>query len=273
MNKKKAMEVFDGLMLGDGGLRRLPNTALYSQSQCKPGIPIESHLLWLCWLRDNVFAVLGIRATVRTYWGTYAKGLKKGQKYQFAALWTECSSFLAELYDEWYTGGTWREYRKGTSIEIHNATKIVPKRLMEITVLPALSLAHWFFGDGGSSRHKNSLPTIDVSLSTHCFSEGEVHCLTVILNNMGIKTIKPHRQKQDKGAGLQIRLAQSSIDYFMSLIEPHTLEIFGGSLGSSYKDMIKYKYTAQPDTPCVDVEANGEFNNLRSRLARVKIIC
>lgn len=248
MKEKKAREILDGLLLGDGSLRRHKTTARYAMSQCKHTISIEDHLKWEYWLGDGVFSVLGVDASVKLLWGTRTGNLSKGQKYQIASLWTKYSLLLAPIHDEWYTGGEWIAQKGAEHLPncyyVRGATKIVPKRLMDAVVLPTCTLVQWFLGDGGSGWNhlENPTPAIHTSFSACGFSEEEVYHLMSMLNSMGFKTVKPGRQSCKAGSGLRIILAQESVNDFMNLIKPHVLEIFGDSIGPSYKDIIKYRH-------------------------------
>lgn len=233
MGKEKALQILDGLMLGDGNLQRYADTAVYHMSQSKRPIVIDDHLKWEYWLKDNVFAALGITATVKPYWRVYSSGPSEGQRYQLAQLWTESSTLLAGVYDEWYAGGCWSP--GGSSHYMRGAVKNLPGRIMHAAELPIHSLVHWFLGDGGSSWHhlERVVPLVLSSFSAYKFTEREVSHLISMLNNVGVETTR--------GSKLRIYIAQDGVNHFMSLIEPYILEIFGDSVGSSYKDMIKYR--------------------------------
>lgn len=247
MSEREAWEVLDGLMLGDGGLTKHHKGVHYSMCQSKHTVSTGDHLKWEYWLRDNVFVALGIKATVKLGQKTYSMGAKKGQKYLAAQLWTECTPLLVGLYSEWYWGGSWaaaKGYEHYLSAQyVRNAVKVVPPRIMEAPKLPTCSLAHWFLGDGGSHRDaRGDRPnTVTTKLSTCGFSEQEVYRLIDMLGNMGIETGKPSHMETKRGSGLVICLTQSSNDYFMALVEPHIMEIFGDSTSPSYKDLIKYR--------------------------------
>lgn len=262
MDNEGAMQVLDGLMLGDGNLIRFRDKAYYQMTQSKHTISLEDHLKWLYWLRDKVFAVLKIKATVSSPWISYPVGVNKGQKHQVAHLCTGRTPLLVKSFDEWYTGGEWvapkGHERFPSSYYIRGATKIIPRRLMLASSLPVLSLTHFFLGDGGRGNG-----TTANSFATFCFTKREVYHLMKMLNNMGIKTIKPVEYAHKKGSGLVIYLSRASINYFMSLIEPHVLEIFGDSTGPSYKDMIKYI----PGHPTASLKS---FDGLRLRLQKSK---
>lgn len=250
---QEAMQVLDGLMLGDGHLKRFPNTALYTMGQSKSSVPISYHLKYGYWLRDNAFAALGIKVTVKP-----TDAISKGRAYTYANLWTQSSSLLASVYDEYYFGGEWVKRNK-SSAEMHHAAKRIPERLMLADKIPTLTLAHWFLGDGESSWANIDYytPSIHAGFSTHCFSEVEVERLRVILGNMDIKTDKIGiRQYQKHGWGARILISQYSIDHFMNIIEQPIMNIFGDSIGPSYKDMVKYK-----NKDCF-------FNMMKSKIGR-----
>lgn len=258
MNVSIATQVLDGLMLGDGNLQRYRNTAYYQMQQSKQTISLEDHIKWLCWLRDNVFKILDIKSTVKAYQKTVQDG-RKHKTVLAASLWTERSLLLAKVYDEWYIGGEWtkRGYIKG-------GVKVLAKQLTESPVLSVYQLAHWFLCDGGSSWHyyKGTKSAVYVSLSTHSFTKDEVYYLIHILSNMGVQTTKPYECIHKKGSGLIVWLSQNSVNYFMSLIEPHILEIFSDSVGPSYIDMIKYR----PTDPIPAEHTEHEFISLRRSL-------
>jgi len=240
MNIERARDALDGLMFGDGTLRRFPKTALYHMGQCKPTVSLEDHLKWEYWLKDNVFSALGIKATARL-----RRGISKGKEYRFADMWTQASSLLAIVHDEWYTGGEWAKPRN-SSPHVQGAVKRIPERLMSVSEMPISTLVQWFLGDGGSGwiGITNTCPAVHVQFSTHCFTKEEVYHLMDMLSGIGIVTTKPKQCKSAKGSGLVIRLAQESINYFMDLVAPTIIEMFGDSVGLSYKDLLKYRVSS-----------------------------
>ena len=240
--RQEAQEVLDGLMLGDGSIRRYLNTAQYSMNQSKHTILLEDHLKWEYWLRDNVFAALSIHAAVKPYRKKFSYVARLEVGFQVARLSTVLSPLLIESYDEWYCGGEWigSKKRKYGSKYIRGATKVIPERIMEANAIPTRTLAHWFLGDGESSlENKNRLtPQVHIGLATYCFTKEEVYHLIFILNKMGLETTKPREQPHESGSGLGIRLTQGSVNDFIDLVEDHIMEIFGDSPYSSYKDKI-----------------------------------
>jgi len=252
--RAEALDVLDGLMLGDGNLDKHVSGARFLINLSKPSVSLDDHLKYLRWIADNVFRALGVPVS-KGYPRVLAK-MYKGELYQYAQLSTLVSPLLETLHNVWYTGGEWTQ-EAGSGRRIRGATKVIPTQLIRALTLPLLALVHWFLGDGGSSLYNLDYPTptVDMSLSTQGFSVVEVYHLMRMLNNAGIHTIKPHKDDISGGSGLKIRLSQGSIDYFMSLVEPHVLEIFGDSVGPSYKDMIKYKDPTK-----------AKFNSLKEKI-------
>lgn len=250
LTEKEALDVFDGLMLGDGGLTKWKAGTSFTFGQSKPlcsraEVTLEvreqsllEHLEYEFWIRDNILGALGIEAcnghpTICT------STLASGVLYKQAHIETICSHSLDSLYREWYRGGEWSDSVYGY---VRGAAKVVPNRLMQASVLPAYTIAPWFLGDGNIGSYSNrrgSMPHVSLSLSTKGFTQLEVEQLTAILNNMGVCTTKPNMDRHIKrGSGLTIRVAQKSINGFMDIVEPYVKEVFkqlDGTKGPLYK--------------------------------------
>lgn len=257
MNSARAMQVMDGLLLGDGGLRREGNGARFAMGLAKQLVPrreqselikelsLGEHLKYEEWIRDNVFSALCIPVSEGyPKITTTSMKIMKEEFYKVAYLSTLQSPLLLELYNNWYTGGDW--VYSGRSKYIRGATKALPRHLMQAKVMPSITLAHWFLGDGCSywfskSFYPEEWKTPQVYLAACNFSLDEVLQLTSMLNNMSINTLVPRAEKVKKGSGLSICLssANNNIDHFMDIVEPHILEVSSSSVGPSYKNMIK----------------------------------
>lgn len=255
--KFRALEVLDGLLMSDGGLKRYEGGAYYEMVQSKSlsprnSVPLEQerlkqeslrdHLKWEQWIADNVFAVLGISTSEKH--PKIITGSWKGKPHLKAILRTCLSPLLTQLHNEWYSGGEWINH--GTNWYLRGATKRIPERLMQASKLTTHTLVHEFLGDGGSSwsRRNGHCPYVQLTFSTGCFTDEEVSHLTLMLNNIGIATVKPNKDKKvERGSGLTIWLSAtaSNTNHFMGIVEPHILEIFGESGSPSYKDMIKWR--------------------------------
>ncbi len=215
----KEMQIFDGVMLGDGGLTRYNGGALFYMNLSKTSkdgrLTMGDNIAWLACVKDECLALLGVGVS-----DVYPKlnwYRSRGKLFQAAWLRSRQSNFLTEQHSRWYAQtGEWAQssrqwYRRGD-------TKALPSGL----TLSPVTLAHWFIGDGGSYRDKRRPTTVQVNLSVCCFTEVEVYLLTEMLNEMGVATTKPGLHKRVvKGSGLVIYIAQRSVDDFFDIIAPH----------------------------------------------------
>lgn len=250
----RAREILDGSMLGDGNLQRWGRGAHYQLSLSKPLVShnedielirstsLQEHLKYEQWLVKNAFGPLDV--PIGRGYPKILASTSRGKPYQYARLNTRQSLILLELYDEWYEGGSWVNQYASRS-HIRGAIKKLPERLMYAERIPLLTLASWFIEDGGSSWGYPAIgsPQTKVSFAVQNFTVPEVYHLAGVINNMGVRVLKPRRDKRVKsGSGLAIWLSETgdSIDYFMGLIEPYILEIFGPE-SLAYKHMIKWK--------------------------------
>ncbi len=227
----EVLEIFDGVMLGDGSLtRRFYGVRLHmSQSKTsKDGrLTMEDNFAWLAYIKNDCLLPLGVEVS-DTFPVFYARCRKSGP-YQSVDLSSWQSNFLAEQYRRWYAPtGEWVGDKSVSSRYRRGDTKITPRDL----ALSPITLTHWFIGDGGSNWTKTRPSTVIVSLATCCFTEEEVCRLTTMLNEMGIATIKPKMFPTKKGSGLVIYIAQESVDFFFDLIAPYM---------PSHKGLLQYK--------------------------------
>lgn len=209
------MQIFDGVMLGDGCLDRYTSSSRLLVNLSKTSkdgrLTAEDNIAWLRFIKNECLIPLGVEVS-----GMYPKlysSQSREKPYQAARLSSRSSSLLAEQHDRWYAStGEWARggYRRGD-------TKVVPR---DFTLSPA-TLAHWFIGDGGSTLYRTSPSFVRVTLATCCFTGEEVYRLITMLNDMGVATVKPHRLPTKKGSGLVIIIAQASVDDFFDIIAPH----------------------------------------------------
>ena len=214
----KEMHVLDGVMLGDGCLRRFANGAYLHMNLSKTSkdgrLTMDDNVAWLGYIKNECLIPLGVE--VSDIYPKLRWRHSKIRSYQMADLTSRQSDFLIEQHSRWYAQtGEWIQnnghwYRRGD-------TKIVPRDF----ILNPVILAHWFVGDGGSHRPNTSPSATMVSLATCCFTRLEVLQLTVMLNKMGIITNKPNRLPTEKGSGMVILIAQDSVDDFFDIIAPH----------------------------------------------------
>ncbi len=213
------MQIFDGVMLGDGGLIRYASKALFYMTQSKTSkdgrLTVGDNIAWLAYIKDECLLPLGVEVSDK--YPKLGYHHLKGEPRQTTGLSSRLSDLLAEQYDRWYARtGEWA--KNSTSWCRRGDTKVLPCDL----AISQATLAHWFIGDGGSSRDKRHLSTVLVSLSVCCFTEAEVYRLTTMLNKMGITITKLSLHKNVvEGSGLVIIISQRSVDDFFDLIAPY----------------------------------------------------
>lgn len=276
MNSAEAMEVLDGLMLGDAGLCNYRSGAIFCLTQSKILAPrhypnqeqlraesLFEHMKWLRWIAENPFKVLSI--SVCKDYPKVLSCMLKGKPYKYACLRTPQSPVFTSMWEEWYAGGEWTNQHQRSRQYVHGMTKVIPKRIMHASNMTTSTLVQWFRGDGNSSwdLREGRTPYCHVGFSTYCFTEEEVYHLMAMLYNAGLNTRKPSKQAQIRGSGLGISLSENSVGYFLNLIEPHVREVFGlDSL--TYRDMI----TREPDYTLLKLSPS--FAALRRKLCNVR---
>jgi len=226
-----ALEIFDGVMLGDGSLVRSNAKAYFAMNLSKTSkdgrLTMGDNFTWLECIKSECLIPLGVNV-----FDKYPKPAllrdAKGRTYSAAVFRSRSSSFLKRQHDRWYkqTGESVNyrglyQYRRGDT-----------KRLPLDLILTPTVLAHWFIGDGGSTR-RGLTKNVTVTLAVCGFEVGEVLRLTSMLNGMGITTVKPNVDKNaKKGSGLVIYLAQRSVDDFFGIIAPYM---------PSHRGLLQYK--------------------------------
>lgn len=211
MDAEEAVQVFSGVMLGDGGLalRRFCDNANFRMalSSKKQGIPSVSLIGYLHFVM-GALASLGVEA-MTGHPKVFKRVRPDGQTYDYCDLETKVSPFLTHEYLRWYSNGR----------------KEVPKDL----VLTPISVAHWFMGDGTSSKQAAGKPLFDcVNLCTQAFNSYSQELLKVQLLGLSI-----YATIQRSGSKQKIYILQDSVDDFMRVVDPHVIE--------PYRYKIKYR--------------------------------
>lgn len=236
MSYSQALQIFDGVMLGDGGLIQMGESAYFRMglSGKKRKIPAEEFLEYLQYLK-SAFETLRVKTGP-----TFPKVKPRGAKLKTAGKWvptalleTLTSPFLLNQYYKWYKGGETRrtkcEPHKGGYYYTAAAMKVVPSDL----ILTPITLAHWFMGDGNSYQFR-ARPTVAASFASHGFDEHSIEVLEHQLHSLDISTGRGnYSHRIQKGAGIIITVLQNSVNRLMELVEPHIFACY------SYK--IKYR--------------------------------
>lgn len=214
MNRAEALEAFDGVMLGDGGLI-LPVRGIRAHFHMTLSGKPEAELI--DYLRSVAGSLEDLGVQVSLGYPKVISSVSHGKPYNSCILLTLSSNFLTDQYHRWYR-------RLAPKWDIR---KEAPEDLM----LTPTSLAHWFMGDGGSSL--KSTGGIYVALATHGFNTDSVGRLEHQLSSMGVSTGRSHDRRTRRGSGIVITVRQESVNYFMETIEPYIVR--------PYKYKIKYR--------------------------------
>lgn len=279
MNKEEAQQVFDGVMLGDGGLVFMGSQAHFvignadnKEFTQREQIPVEDLLEFLQHLAE-VFRVLGVEpcAGHPKIIPNAARSLS-GKKLNGCIFETKGSLFLTDQYHRWYKGGEPRHDKKNRYY-IADAEKVVSKGFK----LTPLSLAYWFMLDG-RSVWTNGI-SIDAGLCSYSFGLNSIKDLEEQLHSFGLSTSRNYRKawlgKGKPDSNIQIAILQNSIDSFMSIMMPHMV--------APYLYKIKYRGSCPTELASKYRERNREysrrsrerkhkgmtlFNDLRSKLEK-----
>lgn len=190
MSSSEAYEVYTGMMLGDCSLRMDGKNA-----QLRINLSGIDTIGYLNFVKAHL-EKLGI--TFCDGHPKTRKAISRGKPYDLCRMASTTCAFLTSEYEKWYPSGT----------------KVVPTDVY----LSPISLAHWFMGDGSSSRQRG-LKAINVVFATNSYNFDSVERLRKLLLGLGISTSR----HTIKGRFI-IYVRQQSIDTLMGLIEPHIVE-------------------------------------------------
>ncbi len=193
------LEVFDGVMLGDGGIRPTTHSARFRMSQAG-----TKHMDWLRMVHAGLLD-LGVDCDEpSTETMTY-----KGEPRVYSYLSSRTSEFLDEQRQRWYPNGR----------------KEVPEDL----ILTPECIANWFAGDGSSNWYQRK-PThrryVYAYLHTYGFSVGSINRLVGMLTNAGIFGWT-FRRRKTSGSGIALQLCNPcNVNKLMDLVGPHIVPSF-----------------------------------------------
>lgn len=190
--KLEAMEMFDGLMLGDGGLVRHEGYGGMEDVQFRinlsagepdnwKGVPERNipHMQYLQHLKVDCLEPLGISCCTshpkssirRSCWG---------QLYLCFRLYSHSSEFLILQHKRWYRWIT-EEVRRDRNYSLRQKWyKILPS---DVKITP-ITLTKWYEGDGTTRKDKIRG---GMKLASHSFSKEENERLRDMLAELGIE--------------------------------------------------------------------------------------
>lgn len=203
----KQMSVINGILLSDGCLSRPKKVTKNSRLYVKQCAKHSEYLYVLYDLLSSYSSSIGSGQGKKIIGVKYVDGKRKlvHSDFEFEPYFRFISKShpcFSEMRKEWYPAGT----------------KILPNGLK----LDAMTLAHWFMGDGSYSKGYRS----SAYFSTDSFTVGDIDYLRHLLDNMSIKTHTClHYGK------LRIGISAKSIDNFVEIIRPFVCRCMAYKLG------------------------------------------
>ena len=199
ISNAEAHQILDGVMLSDGTLVFTHNKGEAYLSVPQAG---TSHLDWLTVIADALEA-LGVGVTAKGRGSVHQR--KDGKLVSM--LTSRCSRLLTLEHQRWYRG-----------------EKIVPYDL----VLTPVSLAHWFMGDGTTSRYKPRPWPVYLKLSTQGFDPPSIHRLIRCLADVGLGGFKVYWDRHCSGdKGFFLKTGNSTlVDRFLKTVAPFVVHSF-----------------------------------------------
>lgn len=206
------LEVFEGLMAGDGGLSPSKKSARFhlDLSGAKSGIPNEKLLGYLRYLSRNLLA-LGVMTSP----GYPKVCYSNRQPFEYCSLLTLTAPFLTLQRKRWYPN------QYGSNLGC--------KEIPEGYILTICSLATLFEGDGSSTPNG---PSVYIVISTQRFSVRSIKFLEGQLHILGLHTGRAYVQLV-RGTGIKLTILQDSVNDFMHMIDPY--------MNEPYRYKIKYR--------------------------------
>ena len=200
----EAKRVFNGVMLGDGGLvlPRTSDNAHFYMALANGRLYLPTDQL-LCYLAGIASCLELLDVPVSNGYPKIVEKTSHGKPYMSHELLTRTSSFLTRERNRWHIKGI----------------KEVPEDL----VLTPVSLAHWFMNDGSSPRQGSA---VYASFATYSFSEHSIELLEHQLASLSIQVNRGKNKQVVKGSGLRLFVQQAKVNLFMSIIEPYVVEPF-----------------------------------------------
>lgn len=194
---EQALQVFDGVMLSDGGIVR-PASPWFQIT-----LSGKEHMDWLYYI-ESALVVLGVELCSSYPKVVQAFNRCTGMYHDYYRLITRESEFITEQRIRWYSSGR----------------KEVP---IDFTFTPIV-LANELMGDGSSNwNNGNHDYGIYIDLCTQSFNLESIELLEYELKRVGLTHLsRNHRPTQCK-PGIALRVLGTSAAEFMELVEPYIL--------------------------------------------------
>ncbi len=211
MDEYMALEAFEGVMVGDGGLHRAlragdPPELCYgvkdSRFTLNQSTEQHDHMDWLYFLRD-AFTELDVEVSPGYPKHTVVRN--RGKTFGSSILRTLTSPWLTEQRQKWYPDGL--------------------KEVFGDFSFSPVSLANAWMSDGNATRDKRSLSAVNVHLFVQDFSLDSICVIEHALHSIGV--LHTGRGTEKKGrSGVTITVLQDSVNKFMDIVEPWVLPSF-----------------------------------------------
>lgn len=184
-----AHQVFDGVMLSDGGLE----VTTSRKARFNMALSGVSHLDWLDYVAGAT-TVLGAQVSPG-YPKVWDRVSVCGTRYKYCFLRTLTCGFLTAQHPRWYAGGI----------------KVVP---LDVELTPAV-VANWFMGDAACGRGHG----ITLEFTTESFDEDSLLVLERKLRALNIETGRCRRPN----GGHRITVRTHSVPALVNMVEQYVL--------------------------------------------------
>jgi hypothetical protein len=212
MNADDALQIINGLLLGDGCLAISGLDVYFTMtlSDKSERISTASFLVYLEHI-GTAFDVLNIERTTghpKVLYGKYTDGSER-KKCKFS---TKTNRFLRTLYDKWYG--------------VYNGHREVPEDFR----LTSMSLAYFYMSDGNlnvvKKTYSNRLRTYHTaSFAANGFKLRSIEILEREFRNLGIGTYRGNCSNGLLyGADIRLYILAESLDKFKNIIRPYVVQ-------------------------------------------------
>jgi hypothetical protein len=212
MNNYEALQIVDGLLLGDGSLVHAGFSAYFSMSLSDRSMRIstDSFLEYLEYI-GTAFDSLSIERTdgdPKVLYAKYMDGSKRA-KGKFS---TKTNKILKDLYDKWY--------------RVHNGHKEIPEDFR----LTPISLAYFYMSDGNLNVVKKVYSGQlriyhTASFAANGFKLKSIEILEREFRNLSIGTYRANCSNGLLyGADIRLCILAESLDKFKNIIRPYLIQ-------------------------------------------------